>query len=104
MASGSVAITDMSVQQLVDRYGALNNKVSALEGEQKLIKEEFGRRGLSNAQRGKKFIVTISESSSTRLDTKAMREDPKLAKLLPAFEKTTTSIRFTVKPAPKEVR
>lgn len=95
-------IKGTSVSDLVDKFGRLDERAKALEAEKDEIKGEFARRGLANAQRGKAFIVTISESTSTRLDTKAMREDPKLAKLLPKFEKTSTSTRVTVKAAPPQ--
>lgn len=93
-------IKSASPEDLADRYGKLNADAASIKDEQDLLKEEFGRRGLQNGQRGKQFIVSISETTSTRLDTKAMRADPKIAKLLPKFEKTSTSISFRVKPVP----
>lgn len=96
-------VKSASVADLADEYGRLDERGKALTAAMDDIKGEFARRGLTSAQRGKAFIVTISESSSTRLDTKAMRADPKIAKLLPKFEKTTPSTRVTVKAVPPQL-
>ncbi len=90
-----------SLEALADAFGRHKQKADIHESECDKIKEELLRRG-ANAARGASFILTISESTSVRLDTKAMRADPKMAKQLAKYEKSSTSTRVTCKPAPTD--
>ncbi|MFG1462082.1 hypothetical protein V5F77_04205 [Xanthobacter sp. DSM 24535] len=95
-------LTKMSAEKVADEYGRLNQQKKSIETKLEKFKAEILRRGLSFAK-GAAWIISASESTSTRLDTEAMRADPKLAKLLPKFEKTSTSTRILVKPVPVEI-
>lgn len=96
-----------SVKDLADKYGDLNARAKSIETEQDQIKAECIRRGLKGPQRGDAFIVTISEASQVRVDTKSMKEDAetdkKLAKILAKYSKSSESLRFLVKPAPSQI-
>jgi hypothetical protein len=93
----------MPLEDLADNLGEASAREKAAKATTDSIKEELNRRGV-NAARGAKFIVSISTSDTTRLDTKAMgvdaETDKKLAKLLLKYSNTSTSKRVLVRPAP----
>lgn len=95
-------LSGMSAEAIADEMGILNQNKKTAEDKMDRCKAELARRGIKHV-RGENFIVSVSETTSTRLDTEAMRADKKLAKFLPQFEKTSTSFRTLIKPVPKVV-
>jgi hypothetical protein len=58
---------------LADAFGNADACLKGAEAECKALKDEFKRRGLTEAV-GDNFIVTANEQISGRLDTKAVKE------------------------------
>lgn len=89
---------NFSNEQLADEIGNLNAIVSEQTDRLDVLKNAFKSRDCS-AARGQFFAVTISESTSKRLDTKKLREA--LGDALDGYEIESTSKRLTVKAAPR---
>ena len=89
---------NLSNEQLADEIGNLNATISFETERLDALKTAFKSRGCS-AARGQFFAVTVSESTSKRLDTKRLREA--LGDALDGYEIETTSQRLLVKAAPR---
>ena len=89
---------NMSDAALADEIGKYDSIVKAHDETLKTYKEEFKRRGLT-AVRGGAFVVTASESTSKRLDSKKLREA--LGDALEGYEVESTSTRILVKAIPQ---
>ena len=89
---------NQSNEQLADEIGNLDTQVKYLEERLTLLKDAFKARNCS-AARGERFAVTVSESTSKRLDTKKLRAD--LGDALDVYEVETTSTRLTIKASPR---
>lgn len=92
-------LTGLSAEALADECGALSQKKKHIEEQIEARKSEIVRRGLDYI-RGSSFILTLSETTSKRVDLDAMRKDPKIAKIIGKFEKPSKSLRMTVKSVP----
>lgn len=86
---------NFSDAMLADEIGRLDTIIKSHEEEQKRMKDEFKRRGCSTV-RGSHFVVTASESTSSRLDTKRLRAD--FGDALDEYEIKSSSTRILVKP------
>jgi predicted phage-related endonuclease len=91
---------NLSNEQLADDIGNASLMKKEWEEREEALKDEFKARDCS-AARGQHFAVTVSETSSTRLDTKKLRAD--LGDALTPYETTTTSKRINVKAVPRLV-
>ncbi len=91
---------NMSDGLLADRYGEVSARKSACEAELSDLKAEMVRRNVTQAT-GARFAVTISEQSSTRLDTKALKEALG-AEIIAEYEKTSISTVARVKAVASE--
>ncbi len=89
---------NLSNEQLADEIGNMNAIVSEQTERLDALKTAFKARNCSVA-RGKYFAVTVSESTSKRLDTKKLREA--LGDALDGYEIESTSLRLLVKAAPR---
>lgn len=90
-----------SAEQIADRLGELDLVMKGAKEEADTLKNEIKRREV-NAVRGSKFILTVSHSTSKRLDTKRLTADIGKDTLADYYNETeTTTIR--VKPAPIQV-
>ncbi len=92
----SIAFHNRASSDLADEYGNLKQQIAALEEQADAIKGELKARASDVPFIGHRWTVTISESVSKRLDTKALRN--LLGDGLSPYEKESTSIRATVKP------
>lgn len=86
---------NFSTNQIADEYGNLKAQADAIEAKLKDFKAELIRREVTAAT-GSRFAVTISEQSTTRLDTKALK-DALGADICAEFEKTSLSTVVRVK-------
>lgn len=89
---------NLSNAQLADEIGTLDTNIKDQEKRLADLKDAFKSRQCS-AARGEYFAVTVSESTSKRLDTKKLREA--LGDALDGYEIESTSVRLLVKPAPR---
>lgn len=93
----------MSVEALADLLGEIDGKVKPLTKSAEALKGELKRRGVTSV-RGSKFIVSITETNSIRIDTTSMKQDAendkKLAKIIAKYEKSSASARVLIQPAP----
>ncbi|MGL4296924.1 MAG: hypothetical protein ACRCTG_14525 [Aestuariivirga sp.] len=85
---------NQSDAQLADDFGAQDAIEKAAKAKKDDIKAELIRRGRAHCA-GERFSVSISEQSSTRLDTDALRK--KHPKICANFEKVTHSTVARVK-------
>lgn len=88
----------LSVSDLADEIGRADGDIKARTAILDEMKDELKSRGI-NAAAGSDFVVTISESTSKRLDTKRLQTD--LGDALDDYYNTTTTSRVLVKPAAK---
>lgn len=86
----------LSVSTLADEIGRADGDIKARTARLDEMKDELKARGVNSAA-GHDFIVTISESTSKRLDTKRLQAD--LGDALDGY--FSTSSRMLVKPASK---
>lgn len=91
---------NLSNEQLADEIGKLDLQSKELIERLDALKDEFKARGCS-AARGQLFAVTVSESTTKRIDTKKLREA--LGSMIDEYENETTSKRITIKVSPKIV-
>lgn len=89
---------NLSDEQLADEIGKLDTHIKSQAEALEALKDEFKRRDVS-AARGEFFAVTVSTSTSKRLDTKKLRAA--LGDALDGYEVETTSVRLTVKASPR---
>lgn len=89
---------NISTADLADRIGAADADVKARQEALDEMKDEFKRRGV-NVARGSTFVVSVSTSTSKRLDTKRLRAD--LGDALDGYEVASETTRLTIKAAPK---
>jgi predicted phage-related endonuclease len=89
---------NLSNEQLADEYGNVDAIIKQHEERKDALSVAIKARGFS-AARGQFFAVTLSESTSKRLDTKRLREA--LGDALDGYEIETTSKRLLVKAAPR---
>lgn len=91
---------NLSDAYLADEFGNLKAQADSLDERIKSIRDELvARQAAPNASdriEGGRFTVTIAKQSSTRLDTKALK-DFFGADALAQFEKTTESVVLRVK-------
>lgn len=87
---------NQSTNELADTYGALDLQIKSIEARKADIKAEMIKRGTTYAA-GSRFSVTISEQTSTRLDTKRLKEALG-ADICAEYETTTVSTVARVKP------
>jgi len=90
---------NMPTDLLADEIGSADSDIKARVEMLDEMKEEFRRRGL-NVCRGADYIVTASESTSKRLDTKRLQAD--LGDALDGYYTESTSTRILIKPAAKQ--
>ena len=89
-------LNNLSTYQLADEYGALDLQIKALEERAKAIKAEIKARGAEKIEGGK-FTVTVSTSTRTTYDDKAIREALG-AEIVKQYERTTETVTLRVKP------
>jgi predicted phage-related endonuclease len=89
---------NLSNEQLADEIGNLDSTVKYYTERLEEVKTEFKSRNCS-AARGAQFAVTVSESTSERLDTKKLKEA--LGDALAGYTIETTTKRLLVKAAPQ---
>lgn len=94
----SEQFNNLSNEQLADEIGELDTLIKDQDKRLSDLKDAFKARKCS-AARGQFFAVTVSESTSKRLDTKKLREA--LGDALDGYEIESTSVRLLVKPAPR---
>jgi hypothetical protein len=95
------ALHNYSAEQIADRLGELDLVAKGAKEEADKLKSEIKRREI-NAVRGDRFILTVSNSVTKRLDTKKLEGDIGKDTLADYYKETpTTTIR--VKPAPISV-
>jgi predicted phage-related endonuclease len=87
-----------SNEQLADEIGKLDLTAKQVTERLDELKDAFKARNCS-AARGDFFAVTVSESTSTRLDTIKLKAD--LGDALKPYEKETTSKRINIKASPR---
>lgn len=87
-----------SVSDLADEIGKADSDIKARTVTLDEMKDELKSRGV-NAAAGRDFVVTISESTSKRLDTKRLQAD--LGDALDDYYNSSTSSRVLVKPVAK---
>ena len=87
-----------SNEQLADEIGKLDVTSKQIIDRLDELKEAFKARNCS-AARGALFAVTVSETTSKRLDTKRLREA--LGDALDGYEIETTSKRISIKDSPR---
>lgn len=84
-----------STVQLADDYGDVDAKIKSLELKKKDLKAELELRDARFVQ-GNRFTLTLSEQSTTRLDTKKLKEALG-ADICAEFENTSVSLVARVK-------
>lgn len=91
---------NISSAQLADEYGSLKAQADALDERIKTVRNEIVARqaapGTLDRIEGERFTVTVGKQSSTRLDTKALK-DALGADIVREYEKTTESVVLRVK-------
>ena len=89
---------NLSNEQLADEIGKLDTVIKEQTERLDALKDAFKARNCS-AARGELFVVTRSETTSKRLDTKKLRAA--LGDALDGYEIESSSTRLLVKPSPK---
>ncbi|MTH95103.1 hypothetical protein [Roseibium sp. RKSG952] len=90
------ALHNQSPEQLADRLGYLDGITKSAKAEADEIKAELKQREV-NVARGANFVVSLSTSTSSRLDTKALAAD--LGEdMLADYYRPSVSTRVTIKP------
>lgn len=89
---------NVSLADLADQAGALDTEIKARQEQLDELKDELKRREV-NCARGTRFMVTVSESTSKRLDTTRLKAD--LGDALAPYQTETTSTRVLIKPVPQ---
>lgn len=87
---------NMSLAQIADEYGDLKAKIAAIKTILDDVKQELYARVTDVPAIGQRWTVTKSESISSRLDVKALRE--LLGDGLKPYEKESKTVRLLVKP------
>jgi hypothetical protein len=91
---------NISDAYLADEYGNLKAQADSLDERIKLIRDEIVARqaapGASDRIEGGRFTVTVARQTSTRLDTKALKEALG-ADIIREYEKTSESTVLRVK-------
>lgn len=87
-----------SVSDLADAIGKADSDIKARIAKLDEMKDQLKQRGI-NAAAGNDFVVTISDSTSKRLDTTRLQAD--LGDALDDYYKTSISSRVLVKPIAK---
>ncbi len=88
----------LSVSDLADEIGRADGDIKARTAILDEMKCELKSRGV-NAAAGHDFVITISESTSKRLDAARLKAD--LGDALDDYYSESTSVRVLVKPAAK---
>ena len=94
-------VTEMSDEQLADAYGDVKAKESFAKRDKKLLGEEFKRRRRKRMF-GNRFILTLSESSTSSVDKDGLRE--LLGKKLNKYIKTTNYKKILVSVIKEETK
>lgn len=89
---------NLSNEQLADEIGKLDLTSKQIIEKLDSLKDAFKGRNCS-AARGELFAVTVSTSTTERLDTKKLREV--LGDAVDQYTTTTMSTRITIKASPK---
>jgi hypothetical protein len=89
---------NMTVSDLADEIGKADSDIKARTARLDEMKGELKLRGVNMAA-GHDYVVSISESTTKRLDTKRLQED--LGDALDGYYNTSTSSRVLIKPAAK---
>lgn len=87
-----------SLQDLADLIGEADSDIKARTERLDELKAEFKRRGV-NVARGCAFVVSVSSSTTKRLDTKRLKDD--LGDALDGYYAESETTRVLIKPAPK---
>lgn len=91
---------NISDAYLADEYGNLKAQADSLDERIKLIRDEIVARqakpGASDRIEGSRFTVTVAKQASTRIDTKALKEELG-AEIIRKYEKTSESTVLRVK-------
>lgn len=85
-----------STTQLADDYGMLDLQIKALTDRKDAIKSELLSRNVEKVE-GAKFTITVSTSTRTTYDDKAIREALG-ADIVKQYERTTETVTVRVKP------
>jgi predicted phage-related endonuclease len=88
---------NLSTPALADEFGAMKLQADALNKRLDEMKDELKKRTNGDETvEGAKFTVTVATTTSTRIDTKKLRDV--LGDAVREVEATSESIRVTVKP------
>lgn len=87
---------NLSTFQLADDYGTLDAQIKALTERKDAIKDELKARRVEKVE-GAKFTITVSTSTRTTYDDKAIREALG-AEIVKQYERTTETTTLRVKP------
>lgn len=85
-----------STHQLADDYGTLDLQIKALTERKDAIKDELKARGVEKVE-GAKFTITVSTSTRTTYDDKAIREALG-ADIVKQYERVSETTTLRVKP------
>lgn len=87
---------NLSTFQLADEYGTLDAQIKALTERKDAIKDELKARRVEKIE-GAKFTITVSTSTRTTYDDKAIREALG-SEIVKQYERTTETTTLRVKP------
>lgn len=96
-------ISNITPAALADEIGQLDADLKAFEvtvkDKKDALKAMLAKSGETIA-RGDRFMITVTETTSERLDTKRLRDA--LGDALDGYTITSTSSRMTIKAAPRQ--
>jgi len=87
---------NLSSHQIADEYGALDLQIKALTERKDALKDELKARGVEKVE-GAKFTITVSTSTRTTYDDKAIREALG-SEIVKQYERVTETMTLRVKP------
>ena len=87
---------NLSSHQIADEYGTLDLQIKALTERKDALKDELKARGVEKVE-GAKFTITVSTSTRTTYDDKAIREALG-SEIVKQYERVTETTTIRVKP------
>jgi hypothetical protein len=87
---------NLSSHQIADEYGTLDLQIKALTERKDALKDELKARGVEKVE-GAKFTITVSTSTRTTYDDKAIREALG-SEIVKQYERVTETMTLRVKP------
>lgn len=91
-------LDNLSISDLADEIGRADSDIKARTARLDEMKSELKLRGINMAA-GHDYVVSVSESTTKRLDTKRLQAD--LGDALEDYYNTSISSRVLIKPAAK---